>query len=74
MGKTVQTQSWLKKCYKEAAPSQATIFRWISEFKRGRMDTTDAERSGRPNEAVTPENVQNIHQIVLKNRKIKVRG
>jgi len=37
------------------APSETTIKRWFADFKRGRSDTDDAERSGRPNAAVRPE-------------------
>ena len=47
---TVQAQQWLEKCYGDSAPSKTTICRWYAEFKRGRTDTDDAERSGRPNE------------------------
>ena len=39
-------------------PSETTIKRWFADFKRGHRDTDDAERSGRPNEAVTPENIK----------------
>ncbi|GFS73119.1 HTH_48 domain-containing protein [Nephila pilipes] len=57
MGKnTVQAKQWIEKCYPDSCPSKATICRWFAEFKRGRTDTNDAERSGRPVEAVTPEN------------------
>ena len=42
----------------DSASSETTIKRWFADFKRGRRDTDDAERSGRPNEAVTPENMK----------------
>ena len=58
MGKnTVETHEWLEKRYSDSSPSKTTICRLFAEFKRGRMDTNDAERSGRPLEAVAPENV-----------------
>ena len=69
----MQAQQWLEKCYGDSAPSKATICRWYAEFKRGRTDTEDAERSGRPNEVVTPETIKKVHQIVFENRKLKVR-
>ncbi|XP_050527885.1 protein GVQW3-like [Daktulosphaira vitifoliae] len=69
---TVQAKKWLEKCYGESAPSDTTIKRWYAEFKRGRRDTDDAERSGRPNEAITPENIEKIHKIVLNDRKMKL--
>ncbi|GFS91738.1 HTH_48 domain-containing protein [Nephila pilipes] len=59
MGKnTVQAKQWIEKCYPDSCPSKAAICRWFAEFKRGRTDTNDAERSGRPVEAVTPENIE----------------
>ena len=55
--KTVQAQQWLEKCYGDSAPSKTIICRWYADFKRGRTDTEDAERSDRPNEVVTPVKV-----------------
>ena len=46
---TVQAQQWLEKCYGDSAPSKTTICQWYAEFKRGRKDTKNAERSRRPN-------------------------
>lgn len=60
MGKnTVQAKQWLEKRYEDSAPSETTTKLWFADFKRDRKDTDDAERSGQPNEAVTPENIQN---------------
>ena len=69
----MQAQQWLEKCYGDSAPSKTIICRWYAEFKRGRTDTEDAERSGRPNEVVTPETIEKVHQIVFENRKSKLR-
>ncbi|XP_035223709.1 histone-lysine N-methyltransferase SETMAR-like [Stegodyphus dumicola] len=66
MGKsTVQAQQRLEKCYPDSAPSKTTICRWYVYLKRSRMDTNDA---GRPNEAVTPENVKQVLKIVMNDR------
>ena len=74
MGKnTVQAKQWLDKCYSDSAPSTTTVKRWYADFKRGRTDTNDAERSGRPNSAVVPENIKKVHKIVLADRKLKLR-
>ena len=69
---TVQAQQWLEKCSGDSDPSKTTICRWYAEFKRGRTDTEDAERSGQPNEVVTPETIKKVHQIVFENCKLKL--
>lgn len=69
----MQTLEWLQKHHSTSAPSKTTVYRWFAEFKMGRTSTSDAPRSGRPNEATTPENIKKIHLIVLKDRKVKVR-
>ncbi|EFN87921.1 hypothetical protein EAI_06928, partial [Harpegnathos saltator] len=62
----------LDKCYGTSAPPNSTIKYWFAEFRRNRTSTNDAPRSGRPNEAVTPENIQKISEIVLNDRKMKL--
>ena len=37
-----------------------------------RASTNDAERSGRPNKVTTPEMIDKIHVIVLKDRRMEV--
>ena len=55
------------------APSYATIYRWVAEFKRGRESTEDAHRSGRPVEACTEENVQRVNDMLMTDRRLTVR-
>ena len=56
---SVQAKHGLNNCYSDAAPSKTTIKRWHADFKHGRTDTKDAERSGRTNSAVVLENNKN---------------
>ena len=73
MGKnTVQAKQWLEKCYPGSTPSRQMIEKWFADFKRSRINTDDAERSGRPNLAVVPENIK-VHKMVLAIRKLKLR-
>lgn len=57
----------------ESAPSYATVKNWVAEFKRGRTSIEDEPRSGRPKTATTTEIVAKVHDMVLNDRRIKVR-
>lgn len=56
-----------------SAPVFATVYNWVNEFKRGRSSTKDEHRSGRPVEVSTPEIIDKIHDLILSDRRIKVR-
>lgn len=72
--KTVnQTKEKLDKYYGDSAPSISMVKKWFTDFRCGRTSTNDAERSGRPIEVNTPENVEKIHDMVLADRRVKVR-
>jgi len=55
-----------------SAPSLATIYNWLNEFKRGRTSTNDEPRSGRPVEVTTLEMINKIHDMVLSDRRLKL--
>lgn len=57
----------------DSSPSFSTVSFWVAEFKRGRTHTNDDPRSGRPKTATTPEIIDKIHDMVLADRRIKVR-
>jgi len=65
-------KKWLDKCYPDSAPGEATIRKWFAKFRTGHMSTEDDERSGRPKEAVTDENIKKIHKMILEDRKVKL--
>lgn len=68
----VQIIAEFKKVLGESAPSDRTVYKWFNEFKRGRTSTEDEQRSGRPNDVVTPEIVRKIHEIVLADNRLKI--
>ncbi|EGI63733.1 FLJ37770-like protein, partial [Acromyrmex echinatior] len=73
-GKTAkETKEKLDKYYVANTPSDYTVKYWFREFRGGRNSTTDEVRRGRPSDAVTEENVKKIHEMVLADRKMKVR-
>ena len=55
---TVQAKKCIDKCYLDSAPSIQMVEKWIADFKSGRTNTDDAERPGRQNLSVVPENIR----------------
>ncbi|KAG5328410.1 GVQW3 protein, partial [Acromyrmex heyeri] len=63
----------LDNVHNTSAPAFATVYNWVNEFKRGHTSTCDAPRSERPIEIATPEIIDKVHDIVLTDRRVKVR-
>jgi len=61
------------KVYGDSSPSFSTIKKWAAEFKRGRTSLQDDPREGRPKSATTPEIVEQVHDMLLDDRRMKVR-
>jgi len=51
----------------------ATIKNWFNEFQRGLTSVFDEPRPGAPKTATTEGNVTKIHDIVLADRRLKIR-
>lgn len=64
--------NYISKVYGESAPSYATVTRWVKLFKSGRESLEDDNRSGRPADAISHENVILAESIVLEDRRISV--
>jgi len=54
----------------ERVPSYAIVKNWVAQFKRGDFSTCDAPRPGRPKTVTTPEIVDQIHELILEDRRI----
>ena len=63
----------LAKYYKESAPSHGMVHKWFTEFRCGRISTSDADRPGHPKEMNSHEMIDRIHDIVFNYRRLKVR-
>ena len=59
--------------YGDSAPSFTTVKFWAAKFQRGRKRLGDDERSGRSKTATTDENIAKVHEMVLDDRRIKMR-
>jgi len=63
----------LHAIYKDHAPSMTTNRYWFNEFKCGRTSVFDEEHPGRPIEVTTENMVNKIHDVVLADRRVKIR-
>jgi transposase len=61
------------KVYGDSSPSFSTIKKWAAEFKCGRTNLEDDTREGSPKSATTPEIIEQMHGMVLDDRRTKVR-
>ena len=46
----------------------------MAQFERGDFYTCDTPRSGRPKTATTPEFIDQIHEIILEDRRISAKS
>ena len=58
----------------EHAPSYATVNNWVVQFKRGDFSTCDVPRPGRPKTVTTPEIIDQIHELILEDRRISTKS
>jgi transposase len=58
----------------ENASLDATVKKWVAQFKRGDFSTCDAPRPGRPKTVTTPEVVDQIYELILEDRQISAKS
>jgi len=58
----------------EQAPSYATVKNWVAQFKRGDFPTCDAPRLGRHKTVTTPQIIDQIHELVLEDRRFSAKS
>ena len=59
------------KVYGDSSPSFLTIKKWAAEFKRGRTSLEDDPHEGCPQSATTPEIIEQVHGMVLDDRRMR---
>ncbi len=64
----VDSHQILYDVFSDQAPSRATVQRWFADFKRGRTSLEDENRSGRPADAVTPETIAAVRDLIKTER------
>jgi len=60
----------LTETLEKHASSYATVKNWVAQLKRGDFSTCDAPRPGRPKTVTTPEVFDQIHNLILEDRRI----
>ena len=53
----------------ETLREHGTIKNWVAHFKRGDFSTCDGPRPGRPKTVTTPEIIDQIHKLILEDRR-----
>ena len=59
------------KVYGDSSPSFSTIKKWAAKIKRGRTSLEDDPREGRPKSATPPEIIEQVHDMLLDDRRMK---
>lgn len=73
-GKTCEEiKAKLDAVYGDPSPSMTTVRYWFNEFKRGRTSVFDEEHPGRTADVVTEEIIEKVHDMILADRRTKVR-
>ena len=58
----------------EHATSYATVKNWVDQFKRGDLSTCVVPRPGRPKTVTTPGIIDQIHELILEDRRISTKS
>jgi len=64
----------LKQALGEYAPLYSTVKNWVAQFKRGDFSICDASHHGRPKTVTTLEIIDQIHELILEDRRISAKS
>ena len=69
-----QIHAILKETLGEQALSYATVRNWVVQIKCGDFSTCDAPRPGRSKTVTIPEIIDQIHELILEDRRISAKS
>ena len=64
----------LTETSREHTTSYPTVKNWVAQFKRGDFSACHAPRPGRPKTVTTPEIYDQIHELILEDRRISAKS
>ena len=65
-----ETFRMLQKAFGDLNMSQKNVYKWYEDFKEGRERVNDLERPGRPSTSTDKQHVNQIKELVHKNRRL----
>jgi hypothetical protein len=67
-----ETHQILRHAFGDNNLYQTQTYDWYKRFKNGRTSTDDGDRSGRPSTAITRENVAEVMDLILQDRRLPI--
>jgi hypothetical protein len=65
----VETRQMLKQASGDNSLGETQNYDWYKRIKNGRRSTVDDDRSGRPSTGITTENLANVRDLILQDRR-----